>query len=448
MTYLKFHLCSLAVLCALACSAPASADTLYGAVHAAIKVHPSVGSARAALDAAEETRVEQASGYFPSISASVSGGRMFGDNSTTRGFNTTRGVGYSYLWEGNVTARQMIFDGFETQSRVGSAKAQLKSADFSLVGVRESLALRTVQVYVEAMRAYEGLAMLKGHEGRVLGYLERIKLSVDEGTADHTQYHQALDIKVILDGFVADYGARVRNAEAQYLELTGALPEGNMSVPAPDLTIVPKDAEAALRYAEKNHPSLVSALYTARSAELDVSSEKAQLYPNVNGELSYLKSDKEDVLGGEAEDKRALVRMNWSFDTGGAQLARVQKKKYDYQASQSRLDELRQQIATGVRFAYTELDVATAQLRNKKKREALNAKLFETYEVQFEGARVNLMQLMQADNQAFNTRLEKMLGEYRVLAAQYGILASMGRLQEGVSAQDSQVATLGAHDQK
>ena len=425
----------------------AQAETLENSVLSALESHPSAESAQAGLAVASEDKKAEYSGYFPEFLVNGSAGRIYGDNATSRGLSVTRGAGYSNLWEGQVTARQMIFDGFETSSRVGAANARKLSADMNLLDVRETLATRAAQSYLEVMRARTGYAMLKQQQKTVLDYLGRIKTSVDNGTSDEAEYQQARDVNVILDGFIADYEGQVRTAESNYFEVTGRFPEGDMEVPVPHIDLIPSTAAEALEFALASHPSLRAADFSAQSTEREVESEQAQLYPNLDGELSYLKSEKEDLIGGEIVDAKALVRMNWNFETGGGQLARIRKKRYEHEETLARAKELQRQVERGVRLAYSELQTAQSQLENSKKRQELNTKLFDTYKVQFEGARITLLQLMQADNQLLNTKLEKMNGEYRVLAAQYATLASMGRLQGSLNLASSNTGPL-VHEQK
>lgn len=409
-----------------------SAEPLEAAVRNAIEEHPSVEAALASFEAAREVKREERSGYFPELSVTGSGGRIFGDNSTSRGLSVTRGVGYSYLFEGSFTARQMLFDGFETRNRVEAAKARSSSADLSVADVREGLALQTTQAYIEVMRAQEGLVALQQHEAKIRDYLERIKTGLDDGVSDEAEYQQAIDVSISLDGLIADYLGQLQTAQAQYLEATGHMPQGDMSLPSPDISLIPQDSEQAVLYAFENHPGVLAAKYDAESAAHDISSEKSLLAPDVDGELFYLKSDRDEILGGEVEDARAILRMNWNFETGGAHFARVKRRRAEHKSALSRIKELERQIETGIRVAYSDLSVAQSQLEIQKKREALNIQLLETYNVQFEGARISLLQLMQADNQRLNATLQTSSAEYRALGAQYAVLASIGQLQRSL----------------
>lgn len=410
----------------------ASAETLQAAMQKALSYHPQIEQAMARLEGANEEENSQFSGYFPDVNVGAYAGRIFGDNSTSRGLTVTRGSAYSNTWEASVSARQPIFDGFETSSRVAAAADEKNSAQMTVFEVQEQLAYRTAQTYLAVMQARAGVVMLTQQQDRVEDYLGRIKGAMEDGAADESEYQQARDVSVILDGYIADYKNELASAESQYFELTGEMPPPELESPALDMAQIPPTIEEALALSKSTHPSIRSAAFTVQSAGHDVKAEEGLLYPDIDGELSYLESEKEEVLGGEVTDARALVRMSWSLETGGGQLARIRQKKYEYNEATAREREVKLQIERDLRVAYAAYENARHRLENQKEREDLNAKLFSTYEAQFEGGRVNLLQLMQADNQLFNTKLETMTTKYRLMNAGFGILSGMGQLQASV----------------
>ncbi len=419
----------------------AHAETLEQAVQSTLQNHPSVDKAKAGSSIAEEQSREERSGYFPQISVSGQAGRIYGDNSTSRGLSVTRGAAYSNYWEGAFTARQMIYDGSETRNRIGSARSKIAAANMNLLDVAERLAFSTAQAYLDLMRSRQGLAMLQAHARKVVDYQERVKKMVDDGGADEVEHQQARDIRVILDNMIAEYEGQVRAAEAYYSELTGNLPAEELVFPEARLDRVPASVEEAIAHAKSNHPALQSVVHQSESASYDAKAEKAALYPDVDGEFSYLESEKDDVIGGEVTDGRAVVRLSWDFETGGAQMARIEQKKLKEKESTLQVHELERQIERGIRLAYADYQTALRQADSQEKRYELNKKLFETYTVQFEGARITLLQLMQSDNQLFTTQLEKMNGAYRAAIARYAILAGMGRLRESLGITDTAVAS-------
>ncbi|MCC7304732.1 MAG: TolC family protein [Alphaproteobacteria bacterium] len=408
------------------------AETLENAVQAAVASHPAVATAEAQSHQAAQKKREEFSGFFPEVSAYVLAGRIYGDNATSRGLSVTRGAGYSNLGEGSITAREKIFDGFETWNRVKAAGSRKNSADLNLADVKENLAYKTAQAYIELMRVRAGLVSLRGHEKKIDDYLSRIRKKVDEGGADEAEHQQGRDVRVILDGLLADYEGQARAAEANYFNMTGRLPDEKLEKPVPPLANIPEDMETALGQARRNNAALRSAQWTAQSAIYDTKAEKGMLYPDLEAELSALKSDKEDIIGGEVTDERAIMRLSWDLETGGAQLARISQKRGAQKEAVSRAEETGRQIELGVNLAWSEYETAKRQLANQKKRIDLNQLLFKTYTAQFDGGKIGLLQLMQADNQLFTAGLEEQNGQYRLMAAQYAVLASMGRLQESL----------------
>ena len=198
------------------------AETLEQAVSITLSQHPQVESAQAAFGRSRQEQKEEFSAYFPELNVTATGGRIYGDNSTSRGLSVTRGTGYSYLWEGSVSARQKIFDGMETRNRVGAARSQVKAAELALIDVRENLAYQTVQTYLNLLRVQKGLALLNGQQKTVAEYLQRIRTMVDDGAADEAELQQARDVSIILDNFIADYEGQARALESAGKRINGS----------------------------------------------------------------------------------------------------------------------------------------------------------------------------------------------------------------------------------
>lgn len=433
MTKKRFSaLCTTALVSAFLLPGNVSAQALSDTMRLAVQNHPQVEQVKARLNAADEEESSQFSKYFPELTASTYAGRMYGDNSTSRGLTTTRGAAYSDIWEASLSAKQRIFDGFETSSRVYAAKEQKLSTEMTLDDVREQIALRSSSAHLAVLKARAALTLLEKQNANVADYMQRIKIAVDEGAADEAEYQQARDIRVMLDGYVADYKGELAAATSQYFEVTGEMPPEKMDRPVMNLSEIPDGVDDAIAAAINSHPIIRAAGFVSKSTDYAIDAEEALLYPDLDGELSYLQSDRAEELGGEATDARAIVRMTWKFETGGGQLARIRKKKYEHGEAMAREKDARRQVESRLRLAYAEFSTAKSKLENQKERLELTRKLHETYETQFEGGKVSLLQLMQAENQLMSARLESMMSKYRLMNAGFAILAGMGKLQKSI----------------
>lgn len=413
------------------CAAPfARAEPLQDAVLAAINHHPQVESALANRDASIEKEKEEYSGYFPEVKINGAAGRVYGDNSTSRGLSVTRGNGYSGMGEGSVSVTQMLFDGFQTRDKVDAARATRDSENKNILDVRENLAFQAVQAYIDLLRAREGLRLVDAHTKKVEDFIGRIQEKVKQGASDESELRQAQDISFLIENMRAEYRGKVESASAVYEEITGKAPDDSMEKPDSVKNALPDSADAAVTRALDDHPMLGVASARAVAAERTADAEAASLLPGLSAEGSYYQKDVADVIGGEVADARALVRLNWGFSTGGADLARIRQKRYEQASSRADIETARRQIERGVRQSWAELETARKQTTLAAERVNLNEALNDTYRSQFEGAKITLLQLLQGENALFNTQLDKMNAGYRLLAAEYGVLAGMGALQK------------------
>jgi len=411
----------------------AGAETLDRAVGDALNQHPSVQAALAGRDIVREEKKEVGSAFYPEVNVNAATGRVYGDNSTSRGLSVTRGAGYSWNHEGGITMRQMIFDGMETSNRLDAAGSRLESANMNVVDVRENLGLRVVLAYLEVLRTRESAALLREHAKKITEYRARIAEMVEQGAADESMAVQAHDIQNQLDGTLADVEGQVKKSLAEYAEAVGRPVEEPLARPLIHAGAIAADVEQAVKTALESHPALQVARLRDRAAGNEIRAEKGTLMPDLRGELSVYKKDLDDVLGGEVVDQRALVRMNWDFSTGGAQFARIKQSVHRQAEAQAQADDLAGKIEREIRKAYAAMEATEKRLAVSRDRVKVSADLVSTYEKQFEAAKVTLLNILQAENTHFNARLGVLSADYRHIAAQYAVLANTGRLQAALN---------------
>lgn len=410
----------------------ANSETMQSAMSNALQYHPSVDAAHAARQNLKDQKVEEWAAQFPEINVTATAGRVYGDNATSRGVSVTRGAGYSYLWEGSAGITQKIFDGFETEERIEAAEYRYKAADLDIIDIRENLALQTAQTYFDVMRSNEILNVIKNHNAQINDYRERIVMMTDEGVADQAELKLAEDITILLDNIYEDYYAQYMAAQASYTQLTGERPSGHMMLPEWDKSFMPADLRSAMDMIAA-HPSIQSVEYRAQADAHEVEATKADFYPDVNGELFYLKKDLDDVIGGEVDDARAVIKMNWNFSTGGAQYARIRQKQAQKFETEAEKREIERRLTETLEQAWIEYEASKRILKNMTRRREINQELFETNSAQFEGAQIRLLQVMQSENQYFQTRIEYINAKYRHYLSELGILASVGQLQRAMN---------------
>jgi adhesin transport system outer membrane protein len=424
-----------AILIGLAAGS-ARAETLSDAVDSALTNHPSIEAATANRDAYHQESWEHWSDYFPQISLRAGVGRGYLDNSTSRGLVTTRGAAYTDLWEGSATLTQPLFDGFGTPNRVAAAEARESSAGYSLMDAQENIALRASIAYLDVLRMRESIADIRDYTKSIDDYIVRIGKMVKEGAADKSVIAQARDIRDQLASTLNDMEGQAGAAEATYAEITGHRPDDLVKPQLVTDQLPPKLDDRTVEALKESHPLLQSAVWTQAALEHDAEADRQFLYPDVTGELSYRENDQREEVGGEAVDERAMLRASWDLSLGGGQLAKMRKGAYRSAEGRAKRADTARQIEKNIRASFSNLETAEKQLAVLQDRMKINQDLFGNAKAQFNGAKINLLQLLQADNALFNAKLSLTGGQYKLRAAQYSALASAGMLEKALQARD------------
>lgn len=399
----------------------ARAETLESAVSAAIMAHPAVMAAKAQRDGAAETVVEEKSRYYPTASASTSFGRIYADNTTTRGLSTVRGVGYSWYGDGRIAMNQTLYDWSTTSNKVGSAKSGYRVADWQFHNSRETIAYMTTQAYIQALRAQVMRKKAATHLTSMRDYKTRIETAVRDGGADESELSRAQDIVSLAENAMAQADADMAIAIAAYEEAVGRGPAGDLSDPSFDMTVLPDIIDDAVAMALSRHPQIAAAMEDANAAHYEKEAEESNLLPVLDAELSYYKKDQKDLIGGEGEDARAILRMNWDMSLGGAELAAQRRAAHRVNAAEFAVEDLSRTVERDVKVAWTSLHLATIQKGNELKRLEASRQTMATYREQYEGGQKKILDIMTAEAQVFSADQAFTNLRYRELEAAYAL---------------------------
>ncbi len=431
MTFKKAFVLKLFAFTALMVSgqSPVRAETISEAIEAAIKAHPSIEEAYAIQQSLHEDANIERSGYYPTVSSSTAIGRVFGDNATSRGLSVTRGAGYSNLWEGSVSINQLLFDGLKTPRLIAAAESREKVAEASIYEIRNALALQTALAYLKVLRSRDSYMILKRYEAKLTDYRDKLIGMVENGGADKAEALEAEAILMQTENSIADFIGRMLRASAEYKLLTGHMPPETMFRPD-DAKTLPENPDDALYAALNFHPQLKVADLQMEAAALTMKARKSALYPDLTAELSAYKKDVDDIIGGEVEDNRALIRANWDLSLGGAELADIKKAKYDHKQTNARKEQIIRELEQSINAAYADMKTSDLQRQILARRVEAEKELLEAQRLQFEGGKVRILKLQQSESRLLRSRLSLLEAYYSFLAAQYSILGSMGVIQE------------------
>lgn len=335
------------LLSALPTRAAAETKTLEECIAIALEQHPSLKSASASVDAAEQRVWQAASGYLPQVSAGYSAERR--KTSLAASTNTTvdEQERTFTFYDSGVSFSQLLFDFGQTLKAIRSAQASERSIEADRTTVRESVVFNVKQSYFNVLAARRLLDVADDTVRQTTKQLEEARGRHEVGLAPRFDVTRA---EVQLANAKLNQLSARNNYAVAIETLRNAM---GLNTPI-DFDVADTlaarrihiDPQAAVDAAYANRPELLSLAEQQRAVDEQIKSLQAQYLPSVSSSGSYNWSGSDYPLQ-DSWNIGAFV--TWQILSGG--LTRAQVGEAQANLARLRYDEeqLRQNIALEVR---------------------------------------------------------------------------------------------------
>lgn len=400
-------------------------DTLQAVVLEALQSHPELSAVRfnrGAID--EELRAARATG-LPSVDLRSEVGRE--RERIKNGLGVSNNEPWRTSRDISLVMSQRIFDGFERESEVLRQKNRVDSARWRVADTANSIALRTIQSYLELQRAQSVLEAAQDNLSALDRLNSRVRDRVRAGQGDEGDRTEAASRVENGKALVFEARERVAVAVAMFREVVGRQP-GRLAAAKVPLHALPPSASAAVVEARQAAPSIVATEHDAMAADAAIGTARSALYPKLNLELSTYHGKGIDERDDLQNDLRGMFVVRWSLFDGGANYARIREAK-------SRANEAAEIAENTKRIVERETQVSwNAMMRARDRAPALRRQMElaratrETYFDQFKSGARRLLDLLDSQNEVFVSdaayRTEEFYGRFNT----FRVLAAMGRL--------------------
>lgn len=410
---------------------PEAAELVSKSVFNALENHPLVKGRKATAQARDhEVRAER-SAYYPVVSVDAYTGWHETENNATRAALSGDDAVDRWESEGEIGARQLIWDFGVTDNRVEAAKSREAEAGADIQDGQEEIALRAAGAYLDVLRALENLELSRLNVAKHEKTLEDVQLKEKAGAGDGGDVAQTESRLALARAFLIQYEESLLSAQAGFREAVGYLPAELTRPQFPELQ-VPPSIDEAITDAYRFNNGLRSASYRVEAFGHDAQAEHDRLFPRLDVDVSHSRGEDTSTDGGTSEDTRALLRLSWDFPTGGEKFARHDRASNLRLAASERLRERQRQVEEDVRVAYTDLHKTGERLEPLKQRVAASEMVVNAYKQQFEAGRRTLLDTLDSENELFLAKIALNDGEYEYLRNHYRLFAASGRLREAL----------------
>ena len=415
-----------ALMLATLCS-QAQAMSLSEAIQSTIDTHPEIRAAASSRLSSEAEAKIARGGYLPTVDLLMGYGRERTDNPSTRarGFNHNREtLTYS---NNELRLRQMLFDGFNTPNEVGRTEAVVNSQAYRLQGTAESLALRTIEVYLDVLQRRELVELARNNLLAHQRVNDQIGLRSRQGVGSTADSDQSRARLALAENNLYTEQVNLADAEANFISVVGKAPD-ELETPSTVRGRLPSDLQAARQAVMDNNPYLKSAQADVQAAEKQHEVAKSPFYPRFDLELA--RSADNDVGGdpGHTNDWRAGVVMNYNLFNGMRDKARLESTSHQInQAMDIRNNALRV-VNENLALAWNAMDNARLQTPKARDYARYTAQVREAYQSQFGIGQRTLLDLLDSENELFTANRRYTEVRYIEEFSMYRVLAAAGML--------------------
>ena len=441
MSIRKYLASAAALPLLLGLSQPVFAESLAGAMAKAYANNPDLNSARAALRASDENVTIAKAGYRPQIGASAS-------VSTTHVQDVSGSPDYTDTYHSGqygISVTQIIFDGFQTLSRVRAAEAGVFAGQENLKANESQILLSAVQAYADIARDQQVVAIRTQNLAFLTEQPNAAKTRLDVGEGTRTDVSQAEAQLAVGKALLASAVAQLKISRGTYVQIVGTAPD-KISQPAPALKGLPRTLDQAVQIAITEHPSVKAQLHAVDAAGYQVDEANSTLLPGVSlkGTIGRSASDQTGTSGTDATSSSITAQITIPLYQGGAEYGRIRQAKENLGAQQIKVDSVRAQIQQMVVSAYAQMEAAQAAIAaNQQQLSAAKMALDGVMEERNVGQATTL-DVLNAQQQVLNARESLAQSGRNAVISSYSALAAMGRLT--VADQGLQVAEYRSND--
>ncbi|RLV60294.1 channel protein TolC [Parashewanella curva] len=423
----------------------AQGQSLEQAVAHTLDTNPQIRIAYNRFKVRKEQSNQSFGGYLPNVELTAGYGYESTNTPSTRRDASVDGDREGLRrGEAGITIRQMLFDGFATSSDYDRTTNEMNAEQWNLFSAAENTALDVTKVYIGYLHAQEVLTLSEKNLATHEEIYDQIKQRTNSGLGSVADLSQITGRLARANANVIAAKNNLLDAKAQFIRVVKQQPK-DLVLPVADMDMIPKTLPESLQIATKNHPVLKAAFYDINAAKFEREATQSNYYPKFELELAgNLNNDLngedgitgrgafQNDVGGHTKNYSAMIKMRYNLYAGGKDLAREKESAYKIGEAKSLRDNAHREVVEGVHLAWNALELLGPQ-KGYIRQHVEAAKQTQTaYVQQFSLGQRSLLDLLDTENELFESRKSYLRTELDELIAKYRVLNSTGRLLDSL----------------
>lgn len=407
-----------------AVSKPASQGIGIGeAAQKAINTNPEVQAQWHSLREATEAQDAAWGGFLPKIDLGASRAR---EEREYRGGQQPDTV--FQRSDVNLTLTQMIYDGFATHSRFVSLAHSRRASYYDLLNTTEQISLEAYTAYEDVRRYRELLGLAQENLDKHKDVFKLIAERVKAGVGRSVDLEQVTGRLALAKSNVLTEESNLHDVYARYRRITGEYPPESMAPIKLDAVKVPPTRDEVRKQAFNANPALLASVERVLAAGKDVEVQEASLHPRFDLRLRGDYGKDLNQVSGDSSVYVAEVLMNYNLFNGGSDMAAIGQSTERLYSVRELKEKTCREVLQTADIAFNDVSKLSEQLTYLDQHQLAIAKAREAYRDQFDIGQRSLLDLLDTENEYFDSRRAYINGLYDRSIAHARTLAAMGNL--------------------
>jgi len=328
-------------------------------------------------------------------------------------------------WDATLIGRQPIFapgSFFDFQKQ----RAMSRAADQRRDDARESLYYAAIKAYYDVLRAYSSLSFARSYSQRMSDLLEYMRKRVEGGGASKLDFDRVRGRSLQAESTVAESEGTLESTMVTLIQLIGRRVQ-QVQVPERMMPKVPPTSRLALQDVFDNNPGIRAARSDTEAVREELKSARSKFSPSFAVEWTQAKTR---GAGGDqtlVTDRRLMLVMTMNLLNGGSDAYYQSQIGAKLVEKSNTASDLERKLKEQVEINYRTLDAVRKRMTISRDTYVTNANVADAFLEQLSAGSKQLLDVLDAYQQAYQTRMDFALLLFQQADISYQILRNTGR---------------------
>ena len=404
-----------------------SAADLTSVTKTAIENNPEVQVQWSNFLEATANQKQARAGYLPSLDLNAAYGKG------NREFDGDRG--WFDQGQAEIALTQVLFDGFRIKSKVEQGDYAALKRYYDLNAGVEQKAFEAAQAYLDVQRYRDLVQLAQTNVNNHQRVYNQIQQKTKQGVGNGADLAQISGRLSLAQTNLMTEQANLNDVSARFARIVGLEPSANLE-PVNLNASLPNSSQDAVMTAYQNNNSLKAALSEMEYARTNAEEFKSNMYPKLSlvartGLYQNRNSFDERTNPGNdkyGQDSAVELRLNYNLFNGFADRSAVNAANARIYTAQDLKNKACVDIRQTTRVAYNNVNNYSNQMQWLQRHRDESAAVVRAYNDQFDIGRRNLLDVLDSENESFQSNRAYASAQYDLKIAQLQTLYSMGQL--------------------